>query len=230
MIAHAKKDKLNFPFKSSVAHLLRERGTFHCPRMVESVGEHIRKARKARGMTQAQLADALDVSLQSVKNWERGNAEPDRHRRLPIAELLGLDQADLVDLPSDNRVRRVPVFPSVAAGRWRQVETVERLDDLPMIRVAGLPHTRFVAVTVEGDSMSRLIPPGAVALVDVTDRELVDRGIYVFETNEGATLKRYRSNPPRLVAESLSPGHDDIFPEGSIRVFGRVKRWEITPD
>lgn len=40
-------------------------------------GDKIRKARKAAGMTQRQLADILEVSNTSISNWEKNLSRPD---------------------------------------------------------------------------------------------------------------------------------------------------------
>lgn len=39
-------------------------------------GETIRKLRKAAGLTQVELASRLDVTPESVANWENGRANP----------------------------------------------------------------------------------------------------------------------------------------------------------
>ena len=41
-----------------------------------SIGEQIIAARKAKGMTQDALAQALDVSRTTVSNWEIGRRTP----------------------------------------------------------------------------------------------------------------------------------------------------------
>ena len=45
--------------------------------MTQNLGEKIRQARREKGMTQEQLAQALFVSRQTVSNWENGRTEPD---------------------------------------------------------------------------------------------------------------------------------------------------------
>lgn len=40
--------------------------------MTQNLGEKIRQARREKGMTQEQLAQALFVSRQTVSNWENG--------------------------------------------------------------------------------------------------------------------------------------------------------------
>lgn len=41
------------------------------------IGEHIRSLRKARDITQEELAEILGVSFQSISKWERGECFPD---------------------------------------------------------------------------------------------------------------------------------------------------------
>ena len=42
-----------------------------------SLGERLKAARKAAGMTQRQLADKIKVSNTSISNWENGFSNPD---------------------------------------------------------------------------------------------------------------------------------------------------------
>ena len=39
---------------------------------MNAIGETIRKLRKAKGMTQEELADVIHVSYQAVSKWENG--------------------------------------------------------------------------------------------------------------------------------------------------------------
>ena len=55
---------------------------------MESLGQRIRNARKAKGMTQEQLASALYVSRQTVSSWENDRSEPDYETLMRIMELL----------------------------------------------------------------------------------------------------------------------------------------------
>ena len=42
------------------------------------VGKQIASLRKAKGLTQNQLGERLNISFQAVSKWERGEALPDR--------------------------------------------------------------------------------------------------------------------------------------------------------
>ena len=53
-------------------------------------GALIREARTARGMTQKQLAEALNITDRAVSKWERGLSAPDIALLEPLAEALGV--------------------------------------------------------------------------------------------------------------------------------------------
>ena len=55
-------------------------------------GEKLRKYRKEKGLTQAQLAKAADISLKTVINYENGKTYPqNREIYARLAELLEID-------------------------------------------------------------------------------------------------------------------------------------------
>lgn len=55
---------------------------------VAKVGKHIQFLRKEKGMTQAQLADRLNISYQAVSKWEIGVSLPDTSLLVDIAMVL----------------------------------------------------------------------------------------------------------------------------------------------
>lgn len=59
--------------------------------MTQNLGEKIRQARREKGMTQEQLAQALFVSRQTVSNWENGRTEPDYQTLTRLSEMVGLE-------------------------------------------------------------------------------------------------------------------------------------------
>ena len=61
-----------------------------------SLGENIYKYRTALGMSQASLADELEVSRQSVSKWENGTAIPDLDRLVKMSKLFGVSLDDIV--------------------------------------------------------------------------------------------------------------------------------------
>ena len=53
------------------------------------IGRRIWRARRAAGISQANLAGLLGVSRQTVRNWERGRTAPSGHMAADLLEWLG---------------------------------------------------------------------------------------------------------------------------------------------
>lgn len=62
----------------------------------EKTGALIAAARKARGLTQKELAERLHISDRAVSKWERGAGFPDVSLLEPLADALGLSVLDLL--------------------------------------------------------------------------------------------------------------------------------------
>lgn len=58
--------------------------------MLMSIGENIKSLRESRGLTQAQLGDAVGVSDKAVSTWESGKREPRMSAVEKLAELFGV--------------------------------------------------------------------------------------------------------------------------------------------
>lgn len=61
-----------------------------------SLGEAIRRRREACGMTQELVAEKLGVSRQAVGKWESGKSDPSTTNLMALAELFGVDAAELL--------------------------------------------------------------------------------------------------------------------------------------
>lgn len=61
----------------------------------EPFGVRLNRLRRERGMTLAQVAEALDVSKPTVWAWEKGKARPLPDRLAPLADVLGVEPGEL---------------------------------------------------------------------------------------------------------------------------------------
>lgn len=61
-----------------------------------NLGENIYRLRTQHNMSQGDLADALDVSRQSVSKWENNSATPELEKLLKMSELFGVTLDELV--------------------------------------------------------------------------------------------------------------------------------------
>lgn len=64
---------------------------------MSSIGDKIRDLRKNRGLTQAQLAERLGVSQQTIGQWETGKSSPKIQSINKLAQALGVYASALID-------------------------------------------------------------------------------------------------------------------------------------
>lgn len=60
------------------------------------LGERLYQLRKARNLSQGEVADALGVSRQSVSKWENNTSVPELDKLVKLGELFGLTLDELV--------------------------------------------------------------------------------------------------------------------------------------
>lgn len=62
-----------------------------------NIGNRIKSLRKARGLTQEQLANAIGISFQAVSKWETNIAYPDITLAPVLANFFGVSMDELFD-------------------------------------------------------------------------------------------------------------------------------------
>ncbi len=61
-----------------------------------NLGETIYRLRTEKNLSQGDLADAMDVSRQSVSKWENNSATPDLDKLVKLAQLFGISLDELI--------------------------------------------------------------------------------------------------------------------------------------
>lgn len=206
----------------------------------ESLGKRIAVARGTglgRKVTQAELANYLEVTPQAISGWERGEANPESDKLVKLANYLNVSlgwliQGDESGNPNPQLTEQmaalVPLMDSVPAGKLASPMSQAALDQLPTLFFSHLGRGDFIALTVDGDSMDRISPDGSIIVVNKSDRTLVSGKPYVFCLRGKVTYKLWRPEPPRLQPHSTNPIHEPIYiqnkGEAEKLVVGRVKR------
>lgn len=70
---------------------------------MKEFNERLKELRKASGLTQSDLADKLNVHLQTVSKWERGIFQPDLSQLGDIAVALSISLEKLLDEPQGDK-------------------------------------------------------------------------------------------------------------------------------
>jgi len=105
-----------------------------------SLGERITELRKSSGLSQAQLAKAMEVSRQAVSKWETDQSSPDAANLIRLSEIL---DSDIEYLTTGRRTygRRPPVV-------IKTTETVEKVIEKPVVQVVEKVVERVVETPV----------------------------------------------------------------------------------
>lgn len=188
---------------------------------------HVREWRERRQLTQEQLADLAGMTKSMISEFESGKKRLNDDHIAAFCAAFRVEPAELLAGPhfADTARRIVPHVSWVSAGAFGEVGQAMPDDEFPAIEFAGLPPGDWFALTVEGDSMDRISPPGSIIFVNRRDKKLVPNACYVIANEAGhATYKRYRPNPERFEPVSVNPAHDAIYPDGAVTIIGRVMK------
>lgn len=92
------------------------------------IGKKIRELRRAKDLTQEQLADYLNISYQSVSKWETGMATPDLSFIIPLARLFGISTDELLgfEQSKENLVKKE--YSDAYEETWKNGDLEKRLE------------------------------------------------------------------------------------------------------
>ena len=114
-----------------------------------NLGETILRLRTGRGMSQEDLASALEVSRQSVSKWETGASVPELDKLMKLSALFGVTLDELVTGEKQAAPPLEPPVPEPVPPR-REPETVstaQRVAGWILMGLAAAACLFFVAVT-----------------------------------------------------------------------------------
>ena len=104
-----------------------------------SIGERIIELRKERNLSQAQLADTLNISRQAVSKWENDLASPDTLKLIQLADVLNTEVEYLA-------TGRKPVYEEtpIVLNMVKKVDkVVEKVVEKPVVkRIVRIKYRR----------------------------------------------------------------------------------------
>lgn len=134
--------------------------------MEQTMGKVIQTKRRAKGMTQEQLAQLVGVSSAAVSKWETASALPDVALLCPLARALDCTPDELLDFKPQLTEQEVDGLAETAecmfqAGQWQKAwDFCEgRLREYPgdlylAFRCGGL-YAKYLAVSNQADQAGR---------------------------------------------------------------------------
>lgn len=160
--------------------------------------ENMKKLRKAKGLTQKELAQLVDLSESQISLIESGKRFPSFEALLKIAEALDCESTDLLST-RENRPNITPnyvtfsVIGEVAAGfdHYAQEDWTEGEVDIPLSWLKGRQKEDFFVLRITGNSMYPTYQDGDIVLV--LRQPIMNHsgqiGVVVYDDDK-ATLKR----------------------------------------
>lgn len=190
---------------------------------------NLRQARKAKGLTQSEVAHAIGLTQNGYSYWENGKAKIDKDQLLKLAELFEVSTDYLLGNTSTSYSKgvRIPVLGEVAAGI--PIEAVEDIVDYEEIDAALAATGDFFGLRVKGSSMEPRIREGDVVIVRKQDDADTGDTVVVMVNGDSATVKRIKKEPdgslvlipnnPAYDAQHFSPAEIENKP---VRIIGKV--------
>lgn len=215
--------------------------------MENTIGKQISKLRNSRGYTQEDLANKIDVSKQTVSNWETGLKTPRMGAIQKIADHFNVSKSFIIDgkekevginsiydqLTEERKVKvysyakyqlseqnKRPTLNIIISG-YVSAGTGEWLDDTikEEVEYQGVIPEHDFAVKVIGDSMIPLFDDGQVIFIEGTS-EARDGQIVVCEINNEAYVKKLSGD--RLVSLNRNYCDIKISETDDFKIFGIV--------
>lgn len=127
--------------------------------------ERIYTLRKERGLTQEEIANELNVSRQTISNWETGSAQPTIDKAIELANLYDVSMDELIGKNIKSVKKVSPILMSLLN---KQITLFLNLDDGSFLYNEGMelknseiievnPNSIRVLVEKNGKKMERLI-------------------------------------------------------------------------
>ncbi|WP_017892516.1 LexA family transcriptional regulator [Serratia sp. S4] len=180
---------------------------------METLGQRLKRLRKAKKLTQAQVAKALKVSDVTIGYWERDLNEPGGKSLTGLARYFGVAEEYLLygktDVsnvtPATLGSTRVPLISYVQAGVWTAESDARSLEgNIDYLLTEQTLSSGTFALKIKGKSMEPEFKEGDLIIVDPELNPLP--GDYVVAKNgeHEATFKKYR-------ARGVTQDGQDVF-------------------
>ena len=156
---------------------------------------NLKSARKAAGMTQAEVAKIVGITQNGYSYWENGKAKIDNESLAKLSRIfsVSIDYLIGVDDSLDGKAIRIPVLGSVPAGiPIEAIEDIVDWEDLPKSMASG--GREYFALQVKGDSMWPDYLPGDTVIVRKQPTCQSGEDCVVYVNGYEATLKQVRLN------------------------------------
>ncbi len=202
-----------------------------------SIGERVRQARKAAGLSQADLAERIGVSQPAIATWESGVHDPRRVVMAKLADALSISHEWLtagarsrseVDSQAAaaylrRPLRHVPVISFDSAAMFAadpNADPHQMAEDY--ISVSASASLLF-ALFLDDAAVDLAFPKGSLVVIDYGDKWPADGNYCLSAVGGKPIVRRIRRNPSRLEASPSRATFDTIDIDNDVEIIGCVR-------
>lgn len=193
---------------------------------------NIKTIRKGAKLNQCDFANLLNVSQQTISNWENGVTEIDleslkkisTHFRVSIDYIL--DKTDLpvelnslkwndnvrpIDLKKEIEFGKIPILGSIAAGNPKEAIEENNIDNWILADMNALGAGLHFGLEITGTSMEPRIYEGDIAIIEACDWVQSGQVAAVRVNGEETTLKKVKFEQDGMWLIGFNPSFNPIF-------------------
>lgn len=202
-----------------------------------NVGFRISELRKAKNMTQMELADKMGISFQAVSNWERGISMPDISKLPEIAQLMGTtvdeilgEKSELVDSAVNGNVDEyldnntvtakqlgdiAPILKPAQVDRIVMKTSINELGDIEVL----LP---FISQDVINEIARKMVEDGKSieVLAPFVSRDIIAELAEIRYKNQGLSALEHMA--PFIPKDRLQKIADEEYANRGLRHFESI--------
>ncbi len=176
----------------------------------EEFGSRLKRARLAAGLSQAQLAEKVGISVRLVRYYEAGAKAPLLDRLSDVARATGRDVGWFFEAAA---VRMVPLYHEVPAGPSKAAfQEMERMIPVPPHWARG--RAEVFCLKVRGDSMAPTLLDGDVIAVrrqpEAEERAIVVARVEGLAEEGEYVVKRLARRGGKWILRSDNRAYGDV--------------------
>ncbi len=202
--------------------------------MSDEFYRRVRDARKSKGLTIREVAEATGVSRGHISEYETNKTNLESKKLMSICRFLDIDFGAGIQSDVKSDYIHVPRYEVKASAGGGAVITSEQIVDYLAFKpewltsAKGITPENLVLISVIGDSMMPTIRDGDLILIDTTPTRFKSDAIYVIQHSDRLWVKRvqYRLDGVVVIKSDNSANYEpESFREDQldgIRIIGRV--------
>lgn len=172
--------------------------------------QNLVSARKGAGLTQAEVADFLNIRRQTYSAYERGVSVPDANTIATLSRLFNVSVGALISGETTTGTYiRVPVCGSVAAGI--PIDAIENVEDYEEVEPSLAMGSELIGLRIKGSSMEPRFTDGDVVIVrrqsNIENGEIA----VVLVGGEEATVKKINKYSDGIRLMPTNPAFEPIY-------------------